>query len=85
METIYVSYRPPKAVAIKMTKGPYMFKSFLASWNFKALDSNRTDVRFLYSFELRFPYSLVKGRIKKVLSKNVQQRLVDLKDKMELS
>ncbi len=28
METEYVSFNRPKATAIKMTKGPFMFKSF---------------------------------------------------------
>jgi hypothetical protein len=31
MVTEYVSYNRPKATAIKMTKGPFMFKTFLGS------------------------------------------------------
>ena len=36
METEYLTFLRPKVTAIKMTKGPYLFKSFLASWKFKS-------------------------------------------------
>ena len=35
MVTEYVTYNRPKVTAIKMTKGPFMFNSFLGSWSFK--------------------------------------------------
>src|SRR5688500_8840400 len=35
METEYVSFNRPKVTAIKMTKGPLMFREFAASWTFK--------------------------------------------------
>src|ERR1700752_5038030 len=35
MVTEYVTFNRPKVTAIKMTKGPFMFKSFLGSWTFK--------------------------------------------------
>jgi hypothetical protein len=54
METEYVSFDRPKVTAIRMTKGPYMFKHFAASWNFTTESSNKTTVTFLYSFRLRF-------------------------------
>ena len=85
METEYVSFNRPKVTAIKMTKGPYMFKSFLASWNFKEIQSNLTEVTFLYSFELRFPFSLFGKFITKNLKRNVRQRLMDLKSSIENS
>src|SRR6056297_2255568 len=60
METEYITFNRPKATAIKMTKGPFMFESFLGSWTFKEIQSNLTEVTFLYSFKLRFPFSIVK-------------------------
>jgi ribosome-associated toxin RatA of RatAB toxin-antitoxin module len=79
METEYVTFSPPKVTAITMTRGPYLFKSFSGSWTFKELSPTQTEVMFLYSFKLRFPFTLIKNFIKRNLQKNVRQRLVDLK------
>ena len=83
METQYITYNRPKVTAIKMTKGPFMFKAFLGSWTFKKLSKNRTEVVFLYAFTLRFPFSLLTRFIKNNLESNVKQRLIDLKNKVE--
>ena len=83
METEYVTFNRPKATAIKMTKGPYMFKSFLGSWTFKELEPNLCEVIFLYSFTLRFPFNLFSKAIRRNLEANVGQRLVDLKNNIE--
>jgi ribosome-associated toxin RatA of RatAB toxin-antitoxin module len=83
MVTEYVSFNRPRATAIKMTKGPYMFKSFLGSWTFKEIQPNLTEIIFLYSFQLRFPFNLATGLIKRNLKTNVKQRLEDLKENIE--
>ena len=83
MVTEYVSFNRPKATAIKMTKGPFMFKSFLGSWTFKEIQAGLTEVIFLYSFQLRFPFNLATGLIKRNLQSNVKQRLEDLKKNIE--
>ena len=78
METEYISFNPPKVAAIKMTRGPRMFKDFAASWNFKDVDSGVTRVTFVYSFILTFPFSLVRFFVRWGLRRNVRQRLIDL-------
>ena len=83
METEYVSYQPPKVTTIKMTKGPFMFKSFAGSWQFEPNEEQGTEVTFTYSFVLRFPFTLAGKMIEKNLSQNVKQRLIDLKHCME--
>ena len=83
METEYVSFNRPKATAIKMTKGPLMFKSFMGSWTFKEKAPNLTEVIFLYSFHLRFPFNIAEPFIKRNLKKNVRRRLEDLKRNIE--
>jgi len=83
MVTEYVSFNPPKATAIKMTKGPYMFRSFLGSWTFKDIGNLETEVIFLYSFKLRFPFNLANTFIKRTLQANVRRRLIDLKSSIE--
>ena len=83
METEYVTYQRPKVTAIKMTRGPYLFTSFLGSWNFKDLGDEKTEVAFLYAFSLRFPFNLFTAAIKNNLQKNVRKRLADLKKSIE--
>lgn len=83
MVTEYVTFNRPKVTAVKMTKGPFMFKSFLGSWTFKEMSNDKTEVVFLYSFSLRFPFNLLTKTIKNQLRTNVKQRLIDLKIKIE--
>ena len=83
METEYVSFNRPKATAVKLTQGPYMFRQFLGSWLFRETGVAQTEVTFLYSFQLRFPFSLLTGLIKNNLKTNVRKRLVDLKMNIE--
>jgi ribosome-associated toxin RatA of RatAB toxin-antitoxin module len=83
MVTEYVTYNRPRVTAIKMTKGPYMFRSFLGSWTFKEIQHSKTEVTFLYSFSLRFPFNLLTKFIKNNLQKNVRHRLLDLKKSIE--
>ncbi len=83
METVYVSFNRPDVTAIKMTKGPFMFRSFAGSWQFRKIEEHKTEVIFSYSFSLRFPFSLFRGPFKQNLSRNVRQRLIDLKNILE--
>ena len=83
MVTEYITFDRPSVTAIKMIKGPFLFKSFLGSWRFKPQGENNTEVKFLYSFTLRFPFVLFDTFIRHNLQKNVRQRLVDLKIKLE--
>lgn len=83
MVTEYVSFNRPGTTAIKMTKGPFMFTSFLGSWNFKEKKMDVTEVIFLYSFQLRFPFNLLSVLVKRTLQRNVRKRLEDLKRNIE--
>jgi ribosome-associated toxin RatA of RatAB toxin-antitoxin module len=83
METQYVSFKRPHVTAIKMTKGPFMFKTFAGSWKFEAAENAGTKVTFTYSWSLRFPFSLISPVLYQILLSNVRHRLADLKDCME--
>jgi ribosome-associated toxin RatA of RatAB toxin-antitoxin module len=83
MVTEYVTFNRPKVTAIKMTKGPYMFKSFLGSWTFKLLAGQKTEVIFLYLYTIRFPFNLFSKLIKSKLQGDVRKRLSDLKNSVE--
>lgn len=83
MVTEYITFNRPKATAMQMTKGPYMFNTFLGSWTFKELNPLKTEAIFLYSFTLRFPFNIVAPVIKLILQRNVKMRLSDLKTCIE--
>lgn len=83
MVTEYVTYNRPQVTAIKMTGGPFMFKSFLGSWTFREIPNDKTEVVFLYSFSLRFPFNMLTKFIRHNLQANVKQRLIDLKMNIE--
>jgi len=83
MVTEYVSFNRPRATAIKMTKGPFIFKSFSGSWTYKEIQPDLTEVIFLYSFQLRVPFILAKRLVKRNLQSNIRQRLKDLKENIE--
>jgi ribosome-associated toxin RatA of RatAB toxin-antitoxin module len=51
METEYVSFNPPRATAVKMTRGPWFLASFAGSWRFEEIEPGRTRVGFRYSLE----------------------------------
>ncbi len=53
METEYVSFHPPRAVAVKMTRGPWFLSRFAGSWRFEEIGPGRTRVGFAYSLESR--------------------------------
>src|SRR5262245_27668948 len=53
METEYVSFNPPRATAVKMTRGPWFLASFAGSWRFEEIEPGRTRVGFRYSLEAR--------------------------------
>jgi ribosome-associated toxin RatA of RatAB toxin-antitoxin module len=53
METVYVSFNPPERVAVKMTKGPWMFQSFAGAWIYEEIAEGRTRVTFRYHVESR--------------------------------
>jgi ribosome-associated toxin RatA of RatAB toxin-antitoxin module len=83
MVTEYISYDRPRATAIKMTKGPLLFRDFSGSWTFKAIDQDITEVIFIYSFTLRFPFLLFTRLIRNKLQRDVAVRLADLKRNIE--
>src|SRR5262245_15419593 len=46
MEVRFVGFRPPGAVAMKMTRGPWFFRRFAGTWLFKPHPSGATEVTF---------------------------------------
>jgi hypothetical protein len=44
METRYVSFNPPGACAVEMTRGPWFFRSFSGSWRFDRVGPDGGDI-----------------------------------------
>jgi ribosome-associated toxin RatA of RatAB toxin-antitoxin module len=53
METEYVSYQPPRVVAVKMTQGPRLLATFGGTWEFEPVGKGKTRVTFRYAFSLK--------------------------------
>ena len=53
METEYVSFTPPRIVAVKMTRGPKILETFGGAWEFTPTDDSRTKVTFRYQLRAR--------------------------------
>ena len=83
METEYLSFKRPRAAAIKQSKPSLLFRRFSGSWLFKDADAGMVNVIFTYSYVLNFPFSIAGGFIHRTLISNVQQRLKDLKSCIE--
>ncbi len=81
METEYVSFRPPERVAVKMTRGPWMFESFAGAWIYETLDARRTRVTFRYHVEARPRLGPITDWIlEKVFAREMKLRLEALRD-----
>ena len=53
LETEYVSFVPPRIVAVKMTRGPWALESFGGAWEFTPVGDRETQVSFRYQFRTR--------------------------------
>ncbi|MFN3218570.1 MAG: SRPBCC family protein [Acidimicrobiales bacterium] len=50
--TLYVSFRRPTQVGMKMVEGPWFFESFGGGWSFAAVDGG-TKATWRYTFTVR--------------------------------
>jgi hypothetical protein len=85
METEYVSFNPPRAVAIKMTRGPWYLKSFAGSWRFEEAEGGQTRVSFQYSLQARPQWLswVINPILARFFSRDTRRRLQSLKFAVE--
>ena len=85
METEYVSFNPPRAVAVKMTRGPWFLDSFAGSWRFEEINAEQTRVGFCYSLSARPRWMswLLNPILRRVFARDTRRRLVALKEAVE--
>ncbi len=53
MVSEYVSYAPPSNVGMRMTRGPWFFRSLAGGWRFSPTDDGGTLATWKYSFSCR--------------------------------
>jgi len=82
METRYISFNPPGACAVEMTRGPWFIRSFSGSWRFDPIRPSRTRVTFTYSLVGR--PALLSGLLQTVFARETRRRLEALKRAAEL-
>jgi Polyketide cyclase / dehydrase and lipid transport len=85
METEYITFNPPRAVAIKMTRGPWFLASFAGSWRFEEIAPGRTRVGFCYSLVARPRWLswLMNPILARVFARDTRRRLHALKEAVE--
>jgi ribosome-associated toxin RatA of RatAB toxin-antitoxin module len=85
METEYISFNPPRAVAIKMTRGPRYIETFAGSWRFDEVEPGRTRVSFHYTLHARPRWLswLLTPILSRVFARDTRRRLRALKEAVE--
>lgn len=85
MDTVYVSFNRPTVAAVKMTRGPWILRSFAASLRQEPYDAGRTRVTYCYHFQsrLRFLSWLIDPIVGKVFLRETTRRLSALKAFLE--
>ena len=81
MEAEYVSFKRPRVVAVKMTKGPAILASFAGSWRFFEVAPGRTRVVFRYALTARPAWlrPVLDPILARVFDNDIADRLRDLK------
>jgi hypothetical protein len=85
METEYVSFNPPRACAVKMTRGPKLISTFAGSWRFEEVAAGQTRVGFRYHLRAR-PWWLswlLTPILEWVFARDTRNRFVALKAAVE--
>jgi len=85
METEYVSFQPPKKVAVRMTSGPWMFHSFAGSWGYEEIDASSTRVVFRYHVEgrPRWLAPIADPALRRIFGRDMRARLSSAKSRLE--
>nr|MCH9684596.1 SRPBCC family protein [Deltaproteobacteria bacterium] len=84
METEYVSFDRPRRVAVKMTRGPWIFRKFAGSWAYERVEDDVTRVVFKYHVEARIRFGrLGDAVLTRVFAKEMDGRLSALAEAIE--
>ena len=84
METEYVSFRRPERAAVRMTKGPWIFRLFAGSWIYRQRTATLTEVTFKYRVESRIELGALSDSVMRLaFGRKMKGRLLALKTCVE--
>lgn len=85
METEYVSFNPPRTVAVKMTRGPWLLESFASTWSFEDVAPEYTRVRFCFHLRARPRWLcwLMTPILARMFARETSDRLLALQEAVE--
>ena len=85
MTVEYTSVKPPRSVAMKMIRGPFLFEKFAGTWLYEENVNGETDVTFRYSHQTRGRWLrwLLQPMVSWLLKRDVNARLCGLKKSVE--
>ncbi len=76
METEYVSFDRPRRVAVRMTRGPWIFRKFAGAWIYDPVEDGTTRVTFKYHVEARLGFGrLGDAVLARVFAREMDSRL----------
>jgi ribosome-associated toxin RatA of RatAB toxin-antitoxin module len=81
METEYITFQPPQLIAVRMTRGPAIVRTFAGSWRFTEVAPDLTRVSFRYHLESRTAWlrPLLDPPLVAILRRETRARLEALK------
>jgi len=85
METVYITYSPPRVAAVQMTRGPWFLKSFAAALRHESLVPGITRVVYCYHFRAkpRWLAPVLQLLLSAVFARETRRRLRGLKRALE--
>lgn len=84
METVYVAFDRPERVAVRMTRGPWVFRRFAGSWRYEVVSAELTRVVFRYHVEARVRLFGAGDRVlAAIFSRRMASRLEITRDRLE--
>lgn len=81
-ETRYLRYDIPVGITVIQTDTSRFFSAFEGRWDYEELDNQNTRLTLRYSYNLRFPYSLVPALVTGKIRKKMEAKLELLFDFM---
>lgn len=84
METEYVSFDRPHRVAVRMTRGPWIFRKFAGAWIYDPQPDESTRVTFKYHVEAKLRLGRLSDAVlTRVFAREMDQRLRALAEAVE--
>ena len=78
MQTVYLTFKSPNEISIKMLNKSPIFSDFRGIWNYSTTDKLKTTLKITYCFNLKFPYNLIKPKVSQKIRLNLIRKLAML-------